>query len=96
MRCEVLLLALDRALPTAKAARWRATASATTETRATEASSTTRCKVPSEATATTRAAETSSGRHVAPWARWRRSRSSGVCGNRNGSGSRASGRSHGA
>jgi hypothetical protein len=95
MRCEVLLLALDIALPTAKATRWRTAASATTESRATEASSATRWKVPSEATATARATETSSGRHITPWTRWRCSRSSGVCGNRNGGGSRASGRSHG-
>jgi hypothetical protein len=70
MRCEVLLVALYIALPTAVAAwRWT-TASASAETRATEASPATGCKVSSEATTATRTAESTSRSQVTAWTRW--------------------------
>jgi len=96
VRCEILLVALNIALPTA-VATWRwSTASASAEARTNKASPTTRRKITTEATATTRAAETTSRSYVATWAGWRSSGCSGMCRNRNGSGSRTSGRSHGA
>ena len=77
MWCEILLVALNIALPTAIAAWCWTAASASAEARAAKASpATTRRKVPTEATTTTRAAETTSRSNVATWTGWR---SSGCC-----------------